>query len=149
MVPMWSRAWRLANVYVYAAIDSTLLILWFAASVAVGVWNGRSTGDGEGTGNNNTRSCTGGSTTRCGISKAADGFGVIITLLFCCTVTLAINAVRDSRRTGYLPHSTIIPLQGSMSADTGYDKEAWSTTTRDVESTSARHDHDDHNHDEH
>jgi hypothetical protein len=146
---MWSRAWRLANVYVYVAIDITLLILWFAASVAVGIWNGRSIGNGEGEGKNNEQSCTGGSTTRCGISKAADGFGVIITLLFCCTATLAIKAVRDFRQTGYLPHSTIIPLQGSMNANTGYEKEAWSTTTRDVESPSTHHDHDNHNHDEH
>jgi hypothetical protein len=149
MVPMWSRAWRFANVYAYAMIDITLLFLWFAAAVAVGVWNGRRPDDGDDKGNNNERSCTGGSATRCGISKAADGFGVIIALLFCCTATLAVNAVRDFRRTGYPLHSTIIPLQGTINADTGYVKDAWSPSIQDVESPSTPHSHDNHTHDHH
>jgi hypothetical protein len=147
MVPMWSRAWRFASVYAYAIVDIALLILWFAASVAVDVWNGRSTG--EDNSNNVERSCTGGSSTRCGVSKAAVGFGFIITLSFCITATFAINAVRTFKRTGQTSHSTTIPLQGTMNADAGYAKEAWRTSAEDIESQSVDHNNGGFNHDEH
>ncbi|KAI7496846.1 hypothetical protein KC367_g6368 [Hortaea werneckii] len=39
MVPMWSRAWRFANVYAYASLDVLCSILWLAAFSAVATWN--------------------------------------------------------------------------------------------------------------
>jgi hypothetical protein len=38
MVPMWSRAWRFASVYAYAAIDILFTILWLSAFAAIASW---------------------------------------------------------------------------------------------------------------
>ena len=38
MVPMWTRAWRFANIYAYLGLDLLFTLLWFAAAIALGVW---------------------------------------------------------------------------------------------------------------
>lgn len=83
MVPMWSRASRFANAYAFLAVDAVYMILWFAAFVAVAIWNshGIKQGAKEKKVADDDRSCATfayGSESKCTVSKAAVGMGVLI-----------------------------------------------------------------------
>jgi len=165
MVPMWTRAWRFANVYAYAAIDILYAILWFAASIAVAVWNGQhvpsptSNGkrgltmktsallarDGDGDdredGHNAAPALACGDATRCGISKASVGFGIIISLLFVATAVLAVRAVAEYKRTGKVPRRTTTVQQNRHDQDPNKDpnKDPWSTNTDELDEEGLLH----------
>lgn len=164
MVPMWTRAWRFANVYAYATIDILYAILWFAASIAVAVWNGqhvsspsnngkrsllvstlmlaRRDGDDDDGDNGNqpavTLAC--GDATRCGISKASVGFGIIISLLFIATAVLAVRAVAEYKRTGKVPRPQLRHSRIDDDANKDPNKDPWSTNTDELDLQ-----HNDHN----
>ena len=83
MVPMWSRAARFANAYAFLAVDALYTVLWFAAFIAVALWN--SSGIKEGAAEkkipDDERNCTTfkwGSESKCNVSKASVGVGVVI-----------------------------------------------------------------------
>ena len=83
MVPMWSRAQRFANAYAFLAVDALYTILWFAAFVAVSVWNGHGIVEGakEKKIPDNERNCTTfkyGSESKCNVSKATVGIGAVV-----------------------------------------------------------------------
>ncbi|CAK4030942.1 hypothetical protein BST61_czeina44g000420 [Lecanosticta acicola] len=121
MVPMWSRAWRFNNVWAIATIDILFAILWFAASIAVAVWNadgiakGKTDSSSDGTDKSTKREDTTtkkdgtcasfgyGSETKCKVSKATVGFGIIVFLLFAVTSYLAVRAIIQYRKTGVVP----------------------------------------------
>jgi hypothetical protein len=109
MVPMWSRAWRFANVYAYAAIDVAYTILWLAAFAAVANWNASGTAnkssDNTDSKDTDSGSCAHGNASKCAVSKASVGFGVLICLLFAATSFLSIRSVFEYRRTGVMPNS--------------------------------------------
>jgi hypothetical protein len=136
MVPMWTRAWRFASVYAYAIIDILFTVLWFSASVAVGYWNSRSTFFSKDK-DSNIRACTGGSATRCGVSKAVDGFSLMIAFLFCFTAMLAYRSVRNFQQTGLLPQSTVVPPKAPDGMDARSDP--WSSRTEEVDLGSNEH----------
>jgi len=140
MVPMWTRAWRFANVYAYASIDITYAILWFAAFIAVAEWNSEGIRKGEKDDKNNTKgsgTCATfayGSVNKCATSKASVGFGVIVWLLFCLTSAISIHGVMQYRRTGVMPngssrgHGKVEQL--NVMEDTS--KDPWSTNTDEL-----------------
>lgn len=123
MVPMWSRAWRFNNVWAIATIDILFTLLWFAASIAVAVWNANgiakgkteSSSDSTNSDKSNKRDDTTtkkdgtcasfgyGSATKCAVSKATVGFGIIIFLLFAATSYFSIRAIVQYRKNGAVP----------------------------------------------
>jgi len=106
MVPLWSRAWRLANVYAYLTLDLLLALLWFAAFIAVSAW--QSQGLSQGAKDNKDKSSGGsscahfayGSESKCSVSKASIGMGVLVFLLWCITSGISIMMVIKYRKTG-------------------------------------------------
>ncbi|KAF2170725.1 hypothetical protein M409DRAFT_63806 [Zasmidium cellare ATCC 36951] len=123
MVPLWSRAWRFNNVWAIATVDILFAILWFAASIAVAVWNANGIAKGKSSdskddSDENTRrddstkkdgTCASfgyGSATKCSISKASVGLGIVIMLLFAITSYISIRAIIEYRRTGVAPNAT-------------------------------------------
>lgn len=127
MVPMWTRAWRFANVYAYATLDLLFAILWFGAFIAVSVWNSAGIRQGEKDQTASDGSCTDfayGSEQKCKVSKASVGFGVIIFLLFVLTSAISIYQVMKYRKTGAMPGRSA-PTKPPQVEDPG--KDAWST----------------------
>lgn len=83
MTPMWSRAQRFANAYAFLAVDALYTIFWFAAFIAVAMWNSSGIIDGakERKIPDDQRNCTTfkwGSESKCKVSKSAVGIGVVI-----------------------------------------------------------------------
>lgn len=150
MVPLWSRAWRLNNVWVFATIDILFSLLWFAAAIAVAVWNavgiakGRTTSDSstttkraDTTTKDGTCNSFGyGSASKCNVSKATVGLAVIIFLMFSVTAAIAIHAIKQYRQTGVVPNANFRRNQQERGADQAAvaDKTAdpWSADTDEL-----------------
>lgn len=139
MVPMWSRAWRFASVYAYAGLDILFTILWFAAFIAVAVWQGggldkgaKDKGPEEDDG-----ACSHfayGSEAKCNTSKASVGFGVVIFLLFALTSAISVYGVMRYRKTGVMPNGSQRKAgQAEHVRAEDPNKDAWSTNTDDLE----------------
>ena len=110
VVPMWTRAWRFANVYAYLAIDLLLTLLWFAAFIAVAVWQSRGVTQGVKDGKNKDShdSCAHfayGSATKCTVTKASAGMGAFVFLLWAATSGISITMAMKYRRTGVVDKS--------------------------------------------
>nr|OQO00312.1 hypothetical protein B0A51_18006 [Rachicladosporium sp. CCFEE 5018] len=104
MVPIWSRAWRFANVHAYVAIDALFAILWFSALVSMAVWVDG--GIREGRGDARTGSCASfgyGSISKCEVGRASIGMGVLLWLLWCATTGISVHHLLQYRRTGSMP----------------------------------------------
>ncbi|KAF2766807.1 hypothetical protein EJ03DRAFT_251257, partial [Teratosphaeria nubilosa] len=112
MVPIWTRAWKLANVYAYATLDILFAILWFAAFVAVAAWTnyGKThprSSDSDSGSSDSAKGCSNfafGSRSKCQTSEATIGFAVIVFVLWCGTSYLSMKAVFEFRRTGIMPN---------------------------------------------
>lgn len=148
--PMWSRLWRLNNVYAYTTIDLLFSLLWFAAAIAVAVWNGDGIGKGEKDDAKTKRStdtlfaradaakkgCAAfayGSEAKCNVSKATVGFGVVIFLLFMVTSYISIRTMLEYRRTGVQPNlSQAGNRSGKEELGGEESKDVWSTNTDDL-----------------
>ena len=83
MVPMWSRAQRFASAYAFLALDILYTILWFAAFVAVAMWNSHGIIEGAKKAKipDDDRNCTTflyGDEAKCSVSKAAVGIGAMV-----------------------------------------------------------------------
>ncbi|KAL5119073.1 hypothetical protein ACEQ8H_002997 [Pleosporales sp. CAS-2024a] len=135
MVPMWSRAKRFANAYAFLALDFVYTILWFAASVAVAVWNSRGISQGAAE-RKLPASCTTfkfGSASKCAVSKASVGIGVIIFLLFALTTAVSAYYLIRFVREGALPYeskskkSTTTTTGNPSPASPKDNNDAWST----------------------
>lgn len=136
MVPMWTRAWRFANVYAYLAVDLLFALLWFAATVAVGVWQSQGIKKGEEDhaddenkdSENECEKFAWGSVSKCKVTKASVGFGVVIFLLFCLTSAISVWMVNKYRKTGVVPGSKESGRGGfHQQLDDPASKDAWST----------------------
>lgn len=148
MVPLWTRLYRFANVYAYAAIDLLYTLLWFAAFIAVAVWraSGKTSNPDKNDSNNDTNkednkndggTCANwkyGSAAKCEVAQASVGFGVVIFLLFAGTSAISIYGVLQFRRTGIMPNgnSRTHGQAERLDVDDG-GKDAWSTNTDDLE----------------
>ncbi|GAB7362340.1 hypothetical protein MBLNU230_g2666t1 [Neophaeotheca triangularis] len=178
MVPLWTRARFFQNAYIYALIDISYAILWLASFAAVAAWNANGLSKGskssadnddndkekrqedgdEAASDDNDSETSGcdafafGSATKCQVSKAMIGFGVLLWLLFCLTSYLAIRGIIRYRETGELPGSKRgvhrprqhqEARQTSLSSHAGdsddeagpasKEHDAWSTHTGDIE----------------
>ncbi|KAF2086868.1 hypothetical protein K490DRAFT_43166 [Saccharata proteae CBS 121410] len=117
MVPMWTRTVRFANAYAFAFLDVLYTILWFAAFIAVAVWNSSGMSKGAEEANVSKGNCSTfayGSELKCHLSEATVGFGVIIFLLFVATSGISFYYVAQYKRTG------ILPLPASQPAGPSY-----------------------------
>ncbi|EME43344.1 hypothetical protein DOTSEDRAFT_174149 [Dothistroma septosporum NZE10] len=144
-VPMWTRAWRLNNVWAIAIIDILFTLLWFAAAIAVAVWNANGLAAGkETTGKTTTKrdthkdgTCASfgyGSKSKCEVSKANIGFGIIISLLFGVCSYIAIRAVMEYRRTGVVhgPSSHYKKNGAGVSTEDDAEDKVWSANVNDL-----------------
>lgn len=148
---MWSRAWRFNNVWAIATIDILFTILWFAASIAVAVWNangiakGKDSSDSDNSSDKNTRrddsnksdgTCASfgyGSESKCEVSKASVGFGIVIMLLFAVTSYISVRAIIEYRRTGVVPNANMNNHGHSDKLDVeDPSKDAWSANTDEL-----------------
>jgi hypothetical protein len=134
---MWTRAWRFANIYAYIGLDLLFALLWFAGTIALGVWQSQGIKQGEEDhaahdGNADTLSeCemwAYGSVSKCKVTKAAVGFGVVIFLLWCLTSAISVWMMNKYKKTGVIPGSK----NGGRGAfqpqvDDPASKDAWST----------------------
>ena len=141
---MWSRAWRFANVYAYAAVDVLFAILWFAASIAVGVWTGNGTSQSakgkqdkqsKGGGGGSCSDFAYGSASKCTTSKASVAFGVLVFLTFAGTSAISIWVLLNYRKTGILPYTSNSERHGKVEQLRGEDpnKDAWDTNTDELD----------------
>ncbi|KAK3676414.1 hypothetical protein LTR78_003690 [Recurvomyces mirabilis] len=134
MVPMWSRASRFANVYAYTAIDLAFTIFWFAAFVAVAVWNnsGNQIKDEkdqkQASGTGTCGKFAHGSVAKCEVSRASAGFAFITCLLFAATSALSILNVIKHRRPGGIKQSRPKRLPMDETA-----KDIWNTNTDELD----------------
>lgn len=133
MVPIYPRAQRFANVYAYAGVDIVFAILWFSASIAVAVWNSAGLSKGKEDNKDSDGSCSYfgyGDATRCSVSKATVGFGMLIFFLFVGTTTISILFCRNYRTTGVNPgiegHNTSLRPEDPS-------KDVWSTNIEERE----------------
>lgn len=129
VVPMWSRAWRFANVYAYTAIDAIFTILWLAGFISVAIWQSEGVNTGEKAGGSCSHFAYG-SVSRCQTAQATTGFGILIFLLFVATTFLSSKAVLAYRRTGIMPTAPTRaygPVDDSEAA-----KDVWSVNVDEV-----------------
>lgn len=130
MVPMWSRASRFASAYAFLAVDAVYTILWFAAFIAVAIWNsnGIKQGAKEKKVADNDRSCATfayGSKSKCIVSKAAVGVGIMIFILFAITTSVSAYYFIKYKREGVLPYQSKELNPHYTSGETSKDN-AWS-----------------------
>ncbi|OAK94830.1 hypothetical protein IQ06DRAFT_82607 [Phaeosphaeriaceae sp. SRC1lsM3a] len=132
MVPMWSRAQRFANAYAFLAVDALYTLLWFAAFIAVALWN--SSGIKEGAKEKNIpddeRNCTTfkwGSESKCNVSKASVGVGVVIFILFLVTTAVSGYYLHKFLKEGVLPYESKTPNPHHISGEDSSKDNAWST----------------------
>jgi len=155
MVPMWTRAWRFANVYAYVTIDILYSIFWLASFASIAAWNATGLSKGKSSSSDSpTTSSDGtcssfayGSSSKCEVSKASVGFGVVICLLFISTTALGMKGVFESKRSGSMPNgNSRVHNQAQWLGGEDQDKDTWNTnmdehdpTTRpsDVENSPA------------
>ena len=149
MVPMWSRAARFVNAYAFLAVDALFTILWFAAFIAVALWNSYGIREGakEKKVSDNDRNCTTfkyGSESKCKVSKATVGIGAMIlyvllslhrpqmltlgldSLFFALTTAVSSYYLYKFLREGVLPYESKAPNPHHISGETSKDN-AWST----------------------
>jgi translocation protein SEC72 len=105
MVPMWSRARKLSNVYAFATLDGLSIVLWLSAWAAMAAY----VGAGSGNGDNEDPDASGcenfeyGSAGRCKLSTGVTVLGVFIMILFGVTFFISFRSVMTYRRTGMMP----------------------------------------------
>lgn len=83
MVPMWSRAQRFANAFAFLGLDALYTILWFAAFISIAMWNSKGIKEGAkdkkiGENDGNCTTFKFGPETKCKLSRASVGFGIVI-----------------------------------------------------------------------
>lgn len=151
-VPLWSRAWRLNNVYAFAAIDILFALFWLAASIAVAIWNadgiahGRTPIPTAGTKRDADHvykdgTCASfgyGSAAKCNVSKATVGFSIIIFLLFLVTAYIAVRTIREHRATRVEPNTVGRNEQGMGAVDN--EDKVWATSTEELQERRASDD---------
>ncbi|CBY00802.1 hypothetical protein IAQ61_011710 [Plenodomus lingam] len=150
MVPMWTRAARFASAYAFLAVDALLMILWFAAFIAVAMWNsnGIKKGAQEKKVADDDRNCSTfayGSESKCKVSKASVGMGVVIFILFGITTGISSYYFVKYKREGVLPYESNKANPHYVSGESPKDN-AWSTEieTAQRNSTDSTDQHTDH-----
>lgn len=148
MVPAWRRTKRFANVYAFLALDALYTILWFAAFIAVAMWNSKGIRNGAvdaGAGKNNGNCTTFkfGNETKCKLSRSTVGLGAVVFILFGVTAGISSYFLIKFKREGVLPYESDKMNPHYMSGETAKDN-AWST-----EIEPQHYDDDDDRHTEH
>ena len=132
-IPAFQRTKRFANPYAFAVLDVLFTILWFAAFIAVAVYTNTSISNGEAKDKDHKRKgCAafdGGSESKCKLSQATIGMGVVIlytlhlfftptqcakrltppfqsSLLFLATSAISVYGLIYYRKNGSLPGAT-------------------------------------------
>lgn len=148
MVPMWTRAQRFANAYAFLAVDALYTIFWFAAAIAVAMYNRSGIIDGAKDAKlpDDQRNCTTfkyGSESKCNISKAAVGIGGTIFVLFAITAGISGYYMAKFRKEGVLPYEGVAAdphhLSGESAKDNAWSTEIETANNRDSMDSTGRH----------
>ncbi|KAL8771431.1 MAG: hypothetical protein Q9209_003099 [Squamulea sp. 1 TL-2023] len=107
-IPQFNRVKRFSNAYAHAVIDVLLAIFWFAAFISVATWTRE--GINKGVARPGKKGCDifawGGGASKCHLSQATIGMGVVLFLLFLATSFISIKNLLYYRRNGSLPGTT-------------------------------------------
>ncbi|KAF2798377.1 hypothetical protein K505DRAFT_267742 [Melanomma pulvis-pyrius CBS 109.77] len=140
MVPAWRRTRRFANAYAFLALDALYTLLWFAAFIAVAMWNsnGISGGAVDAGASEKDGNCTTfrfGSESKCKLSRATVGFGVVVFIFFGVTTAISSYYMVKFRKDGVLPYESDKINPHHASGDNAAAKDnAWSTEIETHES---------------
>ncbi|KAJ4302610.1 hypothetical protein N0V90_001499 [Kalmusia sp. IMI 367209] len=132
MVPMWSRAARFANAYAFAALDALYTILWFAAFIAVAMWNAKGVREGakdKKLDDDAPKNCTVfkyGPEAKCSLSRVTVGFGAVIFVFFVLTTAISAYYANKFRKEGVLPYESAKQNSHHLTGENNKDN-AWST----------------------
>ncbi|KAF2012788.1 hypothetical protein BU24DRAFT_465147 [Aaosphaeria arxii CBS 175.79] len=134
MTPMWSRAKRFANAYAFLALDALYTILWFAAFIAVAMWNAEGIREGAKDkkidGNGNCTTFKFGPEDKCNLSRITVGFGAAVFVFFAVTTGISVYYFTKFRKEGVLPYESDKMNPHHASGETQKDN-AWSTEMGD------------------
>ncbi|KAL8916719.1 MAG: hypothetical protein Q9172_006174 [Xanthocarpia lactea] len=107
-IPQFDRVKRFSNAYAHAAIDILLAIFWFAAFISVATWTRE--GKEKGVARPGHKGCDiflwGGGASKCHLSQANIGMGVVLFILFLATSYISVKNLLYYRRNGSLPNTT-------------------------------------------
>ncbi|KAF1953156.1 hypothetical protein CC80DRAFT_494773 [Byssothecium circinans] len=131
MVPMWTRAAKFANAYAFIAVDALYTLLWFAAFVAVAMWNADGIKEGAAEQKAEKRNCTTfkyGPEEKCKLSRATVGLGAVVFLFFIITTGISGYYLAKFRKEGAMPYESVKPDQHHESGEAYKNSDnAWST----------------------
>ncbi|KAH7122404.1 hypothetical protein B0J11DRAFT_337580 [Dendryphion nanum] len=131
MTPMWSRAQRFANAYAFLSLDALYTILWFAAFIAVAMYNAQGIREGAKAANNGDDSngnCTTfkyGPEDKCSLSRVTVGMGAAVFIFFGITTGVSAYYMVQFRKDGTLPYESDKVNPHHASGETTKDN-AWS-----------------------
>ncbi|KAI4268435.1 MAG: hypothetical protein LQ337_007843 [Flavoplaca oasis] len=132
-IPQFDRVKRFSNPYAHAIIDILLSIFWFAAFISVATW----TTYGIKHGVDDKQGCEafkwGGGASKCHLSQAIIGMGVVVFILFLITSFISIKNLLYYRRNGSNPAltSTSISHPIPLHDDDDQTKYAFSSNPHD------------------
>lgn len=143
MVPMWSRAQRFASAYAFLAVDALYTILWFAAFIAVAMWNAHGIKEGAKKEkiSDDDRNCTTflyGDEAKCKVSKAAVGVGVMVFLFFAITTGVSGYYLHKYLREGVMPYQSSKENTHYASGDSAYNNPKDTTWSTEIETANGR-----------
>ncbi|THW53281.1 hypothetical protein D6C99_00109 [Aureobasidium pullulans] len=137
IVPCWTRLWRLANPYIFIAIDSVFTIFWISAFASTCAWTakGMQQGAADKKLSASSASCSTfafGSTSICNLAKAATGLGVTLCILFLAAAVISGIDAFKFWRSGIVRTQPEIYGQTPSRASSPDGKDEWSISTDDL-----------------
>ncbi|MCJ1355243.1 MAG: hypothetical protein MMC33_005234 [Icmadophila ericetorum] len=111
--PLFPRTQNFANPYWFAIVDVLYTILWLAAFASVAAWTKAGIKD-------STKGCVSfmyGDETKCHLSQATVGFGVVIWLLFAALSGISVYTLLYYRRTGDMPNTKSLIGKPTLQGD--------------------------------
>ncbi|KAI5209116.1 hypothetical protein E4T39_01016 [Aureobasidium subglaciale] len=140
IVPCWTRLWRLANPYIFVAIDSVFTIFWISAFASSCAWTakGMQKGAGDKKLKPTSASCSTfayGSATTCNLAKATTGLGVTLwntSILFLAASIISSIDAYNFHVSGTSHTQPEIYGQTPSRASSPEGKDEWSLSTDDL-----------------
>ncbi|KAG9948450.1 DUF410-domain-containing protein, partial [Aureobasidium melanogenum] len=137
IVPCWTRLWRLANPYIFFAIDSVFTIFWMSAFASMCAWTAKGIQKGaiEKKLSMSDASCSTfafGSTSACNLAKATTGLGVALCILFLAAAVISGIDTYTFWKSGNVRTQPDIYGQTPSRSSSPEGKDEWSLSTDDL-----------------
>ncbi|KAG9837069.1 DUF410-domain-containing protein, partial [Aureobasidium melanogenum] len=141
IVPCWTRLWRLANPYIFFAIDSVFTIFWISAFASMCAWTAKGIQKGaiEKKLSMSDPSCSTfafGSTSACNLAKATTGLGVTLCILFLAAAIISGIDAYKFWKSGNVRTQPGIYGQTPSRSSSPEGKDEWSLSTDDLDAKS-------------